>query len=85
MGWGRERGPRVIDFFTKNPNLKKKEKKGGGAGGGWGWGRGAWLGRARQTGPNQFAPSTSSKLGALECINVQVISLTSSMYDHVII
>ena len=45
MGWGRERGPRVIDFFTKNPNLKKKEKKGGGGqvgvgggGGGLGWG-----------------------------------------------
>ena len=48
-----------------------------------GGGRGRWM--DRRTGPNQFAPSTSSKLGALQCINVQVMSLTSSMYDHLII
>ena len=35
-----------------------------------------------RTGPNQFAPSTSSKLGAKQCINVQVMSLTNSIYDH---
>ena len=81
--------------FTKNPNLKKEFffffffffGGGGGGGGGWrgawGWGRGIWM--VRQTGPNQFAPSTSSKLGASECINVQVMSLTSSIYDHFII
>ena len=28
---------------------------------------------------------TSSKLGAKQCINVQVMSLTSSDYDHFII
>ena len=52
-------------FFTKNPNLnlKKKKKKfflrgvGGRVGG-----EGSWM--DRPTGPNQFAPSTSSKLGA---------------------
>ena len=41
----------------------------------------------RRTGPNQFAPSTSSKLGAKQCINLQVMVLTSSIYryDHFII
>ena len=32
--------------------------------------------------PKPIAPSTSSKLGTLHCINVQVMSLTSSIYDH---
>ena len=39
----------------------------------------------RRIRPNQFSPSTSSKLGAEECINVQVMSLTSSIFmtiDH---
>ena len=45
-------------FFTKNPNLKKKKLGGGGkAGRGDRW-------TDRRTGRNQFAPSTSSKLGA---------------------
>ena len=36
---------------------------GGGGGGGMGYGgRGRWM--DKRTGPNQFAPSTSSKLGA---------------------
>ena len=48
-----------------------------------GRGRGRWMDRG--TVPNQFAPSTSSKLGASQCINVQVMSLTSSIYDHFII
>ena len=60
------RGARVSDFFfTKNPNLKKIFLGGGGSGGvGWGEedrGRGRWM--DRRTGPNQFAPSTCSKLG----------------------
>ena len=58
---------RVSDFFTKNPNLKRKFFFFWGGGGGRGLGgvrrgRGTWM--DRQTGPNQFAPSTSSKLGA---------------------
>ena len=32
---GVEWGARVGDFFTKNPNLKKKVFWGGGGGGGW--------------------------------------------------
>ena len=51
-----------VIFFTKNPNLKKKLGEGGGEGGGGGRGRCRWM--DRRTGPNQFAPSTSSKLGA---------------------
>ena len=53
---------------------------------------------SRTTGPNQFAPSTSSKLGATssklgatssklgvkQSINVQIMSLTSPIYDHFI-
>ena len=52
---------------TKNPKLKEI---GGGGGGGkvwwgeWGWGEVYVDGLDRRTGPNQFAPSTSSKLGA---------------------
>ena len=57
--------------FTKNPYLKKGKKisflLGGGGrpfGGVMGvWGRGRRM--DRRTGPNQFAPSTSSKLGVL--------------------
>ena len=57
-------------FFTKNPNLKKEDFFfwGGGDGGGsgvsgcgGGGGRGRWMDRG--TVPNQFTPSTSSKLG----------------------
>ena len=47
----------MILFFTKNPNLKKKNIFGGGGGGGNTW-------TDRQTGPTQFAPSTSSMFGA---------------------
>ena len=50
-------GARVCEFFfTQNPNLKKKFWVGVGGGGG-----GRWM--DRRTGPNQLAPSTSSKLG----------------------
>ena len=56
-----------MKFFTKNPNLKKKIFLGGragveGMGGGELGGGGRWT--DRRTGPNQFAPSTSLKLGA---------------------
>ena len=34
----------------------------------------------RRTGPYQFPPSTSSKLGAQQCINVQVMSLTCLIF-----
>ena len=67
-GWG----ARVSDFFhteSKSKNLKKKYFFGGGAelGAGWvgvcGGGEGGrWM--DRRTGPNQFALSTFSKLGA---------------------
>ena len=54
-------GARVIDFIHKNSKTKKKKNLGGG--GGWGLaGGGRWV--DRRTGPNQFAPSTFSKLGA---------------------
>ena len=43
-----------MKFFTKNPNLKKKGVLVGGSG--------SWS--ERQSGLNQFGPSTSSKLGA---------------------
>ena len=86
---GRRGGARVSGFFfTKNPNLKKKKKIfffGGGGGGGEGEGVGGNRWTDRRRGPNQFAPSTSSKLGSLQCINLQVMSLTSSIYDHFII
>ena len=43
-----------MNIFTKNPNLKI-------------WGAMGEAGRwtDRRTGPNQFAPSTSSKLGGI--------------------
>ena len=44
-------------FFTTNPNLKKDFFFFFWGGGGRGW-------MDRRTGPNQFAPSTSSKLVA---------------------
>ena len=49
-------------FFTKNPNLKKEKKLVGGVVGGVSGGKGRMM--DRRTGPNQFAPSTSVKLGA---------------------
>ena len=48
-GWGAERSKRI---FTKNQNQKKNIFLGG---------RGRWT--DGQSGPNQFAPSPSSKLG----------------------
>ena len=63
-----EEGARVSEIFiTKNPNLKKKQSFffwGGGVGGGGEGGRGRGRSMDRRTGPNQFAPSTFSKLGA---------------------
>ena len=47
-------------FFTKNPNFNFFFWGGGRRGGGGLGGR--WM--DIRTGPNQFAPSTSSKLGA---------------------
>ena len=74
-------------FITKNPNLKDIKKQFRGCGAGWvgGVGGGAVKWMDSRTGPNQFAPSTSSKLGAQQCIYVHVMSLTSSIYDHLII
>ena len=79
-------------FFYKESISKKKKEFffWGGGGGELGVdvrgvrerGRGRWIDRG--TVPNQFALSTSSKLGAQQCI-VQVMSLTSSIYDHFII
>ena len=79
-------GARVSDFFYKESKSKKKRNKKkiifwGEGGEGWWWGR--WT--VRRTGPNQFAPSTSLRLGALQCINVQVMALESTLYDHFII
>ena len=77
-----------------DPNLNIINKKdfflGGGGGVGLGRSVGLWGDRwmDRRTSPNQFAPSTSSKLGASQCIYVQVMqvmSLTSSIYNHFII
>ena len=69
-------GGRVSDFFHKESKSKKKKFFFGGGGGGvgvlggvcGGLGRGRWM--VRRTGPIQFAPSTSLKLGhnnALMC------------------
>ena len=74
-----------MNFFHKESKSKKKFFffffLGGGGGGGRAGGR--WM--DRRTGPHLFAPSTFSKLGPKQCINVQVMSLTSSIYDHFII
>ena len=60
---GQKNRPKL--FFTKNPNLKFRIFFlffwGGGGGGGGAGGMGRWT--DRRTGPNQFAASTSSKLG----------------------
>ena len=69
-------GARVSDLFSQRIQILKKKNTGVGGGVG-GAGRGRWM--DRRTGLNQFAPSTST------CINVQVMSLTSSVYDHFII
>ena len=50
----------MLIFFTKNPNLKKKFFFFGGGGAAGEGGR--WTDR-QTTSQNQFAPSTSSKLG----------------------
>ena len=68
-GGGGWRGvDRVNEFLlTQNPNLKKNIYFFGGVGlGGVGWVCVGGGGRQidRQRGPNQFAPSTTSKLGA---------------------
>ena len=70
-GGGRGRGVRVSEFLSKRIRILKKNSfffflffflEGGGGGGRVGWGRRyKWI--DRRTGPNQFAPSTSSKLG----------------------
>ena len=55
-------GAKVSEFFSqKNPNLREKKTEGVGRRG-WGVMGGRWM--DGRTGPNQFAPSTSSKLGA---------------------
>ena len=57
-----------MNFFHTESKSKIFFFLGGGGVGGvggwrvWGEGRGRWM--DRRTGPNQFAPSTSSKLGA---------------------
>ena len=66
--WGgvwRRGATRVIEFFHKDSKCKKKKKKGGaGEGVGMRLGGGGRDGRMDSlTGPNQFLPSTSSKLG----------------------
>ena len=51
-----------MNFFHKESKSKKKNLGGGGGEGVRGdGGRGRWM--DRRTSPNQFAPSTSSKLG----------------------
>ena len=63
MGWhGLAGGARVSEFFSqKNPNFFFLVGRGGGGGGRAGV-CGRWM--DSRTGPNQFAPSISSKLGA---------------------
>ena len=62
------RGLELVIFFHKESKSKKNfffGGEGGGVGDGdgeLGEGRGRWM--DRRTGPNQFTPSTSSKLGA---------------------
>ena len=84
------RGVKASDFFHKESKSRKKKKLG------VGWRRriDGWINERAQTHP--FAPSTCLKLGAygpfnffevgrIKMINVQVMSLTSSIYDHFII
>ena len=60
-GGGGGRGARVSKFFPQRIQIKNKRIFVGWGGGGSAVG-GRWM--DRQTGPNQFAPSTSSKFGA---------------------
>ena len=57
-GWGERAAGELeqVIFSIKNPNLERKNN--------WGWvgEKDRWM--DRRTGPNQFAPSTSKKLGA---------------------
>ena len=58
-----DRGTRVSKYYSQRNQILKKKWRGGG-GGGRGvcvCGGGRWM--DRRTGLNQFAPSTSSKLG----------------------
>ena len=74
-----------MNFFTMNPNLKIKNKNrkiigGTGAGGGGGM-------RGRKDGWTDEQAQPILPLQLLQSINVQVmqvISLTSSIYDHFI-
>ena len=64
---GREGGGARVSDFCFHKESESKKKNAFFWGGGWdegagGRGRGRWM--DRRTGPNQFAPSTSSKLGA---------------------
>ena len=66
-------------FFTKNQNLKKNFFLGGGGGGG---------GVDQQTdeqAQTNLRLQLLRSLGALQCINIQVMALTSSIYDYFII
>ena len=53
----------VISFYKESKSEKKCFGKGRVLGGGGRW-------SSRRICPNQFAPSTSLKLGAYQCINV---------------
>ena len=73
-----------MNFFIKNPNLQKKKVffcffSGGGVGGGGGVD--GWTDKQAQT--NLSLGDVGSNLQ--QCINVQVKSRTSSIYDHFII
>ena len=83
-------GAGVGEFFTINPNLKIKNKnknnywRDGGGGGGW-VGGGGMGGRKDGWTDEQAQPNLPLQL--LQSINVQVMqvmSLTSSIYDHFI-
>ena len=88
MGQGEKgtagRGARVSDFFYKEPKSKTFFFLFvfGGCLGGRGCRGGGGMMKRQTDRPNQFASSTSLKLGAKQCINVQVMARTSSIYDH---
>ena len=87
-GGGGGGGARVSEFFSKNPNLKKKIfffLGGGGGGGGKGGGEGGGRGGGDLSKCIFFTMDPNLTKKSWGHNNVQVLSLTSSIYDHFII
>ena len=68
-------------FFTKNPNLKRNVL-GDGIEGGRGLGRGKWTDRTNEQAQTNLPHQLLRSWGAKQGLNVRVMALTSSIYDH---